>query len=127
MLLVVVLRCCEGAGIRGGPFRVVRREGLRIVVVWRRATFPHPVGWSIIAVPGLSFQVRNGAGRFPWAMAATSLSVMRPHRVVGGVCGCRGTGWWTPRVIACESAVPCVVKDRRLQGECVMRVFAVAC
>ena len=73
-----------GAGIRGGPFRVVRREGLRIVVVWRRATFPHPVGWSIIAVPGLSFQVRNGAGRFPWAMAATSLSVMRPHRVVGG-------------------------------------------
>ena len=84
VLLVVVLRCCEGAGIRGGPFRVVRREGLRIVVVWRRATFPHPVGWSIIAVPGLSFQVRNGAGRFPWAMAATSLSVMRPHRVVGG-------------------------------------------
>ena len=85
-------RCCwlssyavaRGAGIRGGPFRVVRREGLRIVVVWRRATFPHPVGWSIIAVPGLSFQVRNGAGRFPWAMAATSLSVMRPHRVVGG-------------------------------------------
>lgn len=55
------------------------------VVVWRRATFPHPVGWSIIAVPGLSFQVRNGAGRFPWAMAATSLSVMRPHRVVGVV------------------------------------------
>ena len=35
-------------------------------------------------MPGLSFQVRNGAGRFPWAMAATSLSVMRPHRVVGG-------------------------------------------
>ena len=73
VLLVVVLRCCEGAGIRGGPFRVVRREGLRIVVVWRRATFPHPVGWSIIAVPGLSFRVRDGAGRFSWAVTATKL------------------------------------------------------
>ena len=34
----------------GGPCRVVRR----------RATLPHPVGCSTIAVPGLSFRVRNG-------------------------------------------------------------------
>lgn len=31
-------------------------------------TLPHPVGCSTIGVHGLSFQVRNGAGRFPMAM-----------------------------------------------------------
>ena len=39
--------------LSGGPCRVVRR----------RATLPHPVGCSTIAVPGLSFRVRNGTGR----------------------------------------------------------------
>ena len=43
------------------------------VLWWRCATFPHPVGWSIIAVPGLSFRVRDGAGRFSWAVTATKL------------------------------------------------------
>ena len=47
----------------GGPCRVVRR----------RATLPHPVGCSTIAVPGLSFRVRNGTGRLSWAMAAANL------------------------------------------------------
>lgn len=47
----------------GGPCRVVRR----------RATLPHPVGCSTIAVPGLSFRVRNGTGRLTWAMAAANL------------------------------------------------------
>ena len=43
--------------------------------VWvrRRATLPHPSGCSTIAVPGLSFRVRNGSGRLPWAMAAANL------------------------------------------------------
>ena len=42
--------------------------------VWvrRRATLPHPSGCSTIAVPGLSFRVRNGSGRLPWAMAAAN-------------------------------------------------------
>ena len=41
-----------------------------ICVVWLRwfPTLPHPVGCSTIGVHGLSFQVRNGAGRFPMAM-----------------------------------------------------------
>ena len=66
-----------------------------------------------------------GVSPGPWPPQVFLLCV--PTGWWGGLCGCRGTGWWTPRVIACESAVPCVVKDRRLQGECVMRVFAVAC
>ena len=41
--------------------------------VRRRATLPHPVGCSTIAVPGLSFRVRNGTGRLTWAMAAANL------------------------------------------------------
>ena len=43
------------------------------VLVRRRATLPHPVGCSTIAVPGLRFRVRNGSGRLPWAMAAANL------------------------------------------------------
>lgn len=48
-------------------------EGLPVRVVRRRATLPHPVGCSTIAVPGLSFRVRNGTGRLTWAMAAANL------------------------------------------------------
>ena len=48
-------------------------EGLPVRVVRRRATLPHPVGCSTIAVPGLSFRVRNGTGRLTWAMAAVNL------------------------------------------------------
>ena len=44
-------------------------------VVRRCATLPHPVGCSTIAVPGLSFRVRNGSGRLPWAMAAANLQL----------------------------------------------------
>ena len=76
-------------GMRGGPgaragsgrgrFRIwkapwgVCSEGLPVSVVRRRATLPHPVGCSTIAVPGLSFRVRNGTGRLTWAMAAANL------------------------------------------------------
>ena len=39
----------------------------------RRATLPHPLECSTIAVLGLSFRVRNGTGRLTWAMAAANL------------------------------------------------------
>lgn len=64
-------------------------------VMRRCATLPHPVGCSTIAVPGLSFRVRNGSGRLPWAMAAASLQLSTR---VGWLCGCLGTGGWTRRV-----------------------------
>ena len=48
---------------RGEPYRVERR----------RATLPHPLGCSTIAVQGLSFRVRNGTGRLTLAMAAANL------------------------------------------------------
>ena len=61
-----------GFGYAGSPgtFKV---SGLPVRVVRRRATLPHPVGCSTIAVPGLSFRVRNGTGRLSWAMAAANL------------------------------------------------------
>ena len=69
--MTVVVGCCVWVWVdprglfasSGGPCRVVRR----------RATLPHPVGCSTIAVPGLSFRVRNGTGRLSWAMAAANL------------------------------------------------------
>ena len=71
LCLVGVLSCrfrvCEGA-----PWGVCSK-GLPVRVVRRRATLPHPVGCSTIAVPGLSFRVRNGTGRLTWAMAAANL------------------------------------------------------
>ena len=57
----------------GGPPGVVASSGGPCRVVRRRATLPHPVGCSTIAVPGLSFRVRNGTGRLSWAMAAANL------------------------------------------------------
>lgn len=48
-------------------------SGAFVSWVRRRATLPHPVGCSTIAVPGLSFRVRNGTGRLTWAMAAANL------------------------------------------------------
>ena len=48
---------------RGEPYRVERR----------RATLPHPLRCSTIAVQGLSFRVRNGTGRLTLAMVAANL------------------------------------------------------
>ena len=48
-------------------------KGLPVRVMRRRATLPHPLECSTIAVPGLSFRVRNGTGRLTWAMAAANL------------------------------------------------------
>ena len=44
-----------------------------LVVLWRCPTLPQPVGCSTIGAAGLSFQVRNVAGRFPGAMTTTRL------------------------------------------------------
>ena len=61
-----------GFGYAGSPgtFKV---SGLPVRVMRRRATLPHPVECSTIAVPGLSFRVRNGTGRLTWAMTAANL------------------------------------------------------
>ncbi len=41
--------------------------------VRRRPTLPHPGGCSTIGAGGLSFRVRDGTGRFPFAVAAVTL------------------------------------------------------
>ena len=64
-----VLRAYKGSP--GG----LNPSGLPASWVRRRATLPHPVGCSTIAVPGLSFRVRNGTGRLSWAMAAANLGL----------------------------------------------------
>ena len=45
------------------PLRAPREECLR-----RCVTLPHPLKCSTITVPGLSYRVRKGTGRDPWAM-----------------------------------------------------------
>ena len=71
LCLVGVLSCWFRV-YEGAPWGVCSK-GLPVRVVRRRATLPHPVGCSTIAVPGLSFRVRNGTGRLTWAMAAANL------------------------------------------------------
>ena len=59
-----------------------------LVVLWRCPTLPQPVGCSTIGAAGLSFQVRNVAGRFPGAMTTTRLFVQHcPPGCVFGGCG----------------------------------------
>lgn len=43
------------------------------MVVRLRPTLPHRHQCSTIGAEGLSFRVRNGAGRFPFAMTAETL------------------------------------------------------
>ena len=60
------------------------RHGHHIVVDLRGgAIFPHPMEWSIFAATRLSFQVRNGTGRFPCAMPPAKLVVhtLPTHRL----------------------------------------------
>ena len=74
---------------RGEPYRVERR----------RATLPHPLGCSTIAVQGLSFRVRNGTGRLTLAMAAANL-VDLPREAPGGSDrDGPGTGQWTRKSV----------------------------
>ena len=96
---------CPGVG--GGPCLsgYVEKGGGTLVVsppceVWvrRRATLPHPSGCSTIAVPGLSFRVRNGSGRLPWAMAAANLVLYIPQDRVS-TCSLGGSWWVGDRIV----------------------------
>ena len=78
-----VLRAYKGSP--GG----LNPSGLPASWMRRRATLPHPVGCSTIAVPGLSFRVRNGTGRLTWAMAAANLLLYGQTR--WGL-----PAWWRP-------------------------------
>ena len=71
------------------------------VLVRRRATLPHPAGCSTIAVPGLSFQVRN----------ARLVSLMPPPPWAG--CGSRGSGTGQGRERALASLGSSIARDPR--------------
>ena len=60
-----------------------------VSVLWRCPTLPQPIGCSTIGAAGLSFQVRNVAGRFPGAVTTTRLFVQHhpPAPCFGGGCG----------------------------------------
>jgi hypothetical protein len=55
------------------PQPVVAGQGSFTMYVRRRPTLPHRHQCSTIGAEGLSFRVRNGAGRFPFAMTAVTL------------------------------------------------------
>ena len=71
----------ECFGYAKAPWGVCSK-GLPVRVMRRRATLPHPVGCSTIAVPGLSFRVRKGTGRLTWAMT-TAKPIQRPTTRIG--------------------------------------------
>ena len=88
--------------------------------MWRFPTLPHPLGCSTIGAAGLSFQVRNVAGRFPGAVTTTRLcrpsppfcwpavwrgilaAVWRPGPPCGGV----GGGLVVVRIVVAASSCP---------------------
>ena len=88
----------ECFGYAKAPWGVCSK-GLPVRVVRRRATLPHPVGCSTIAVPGLSFRVRNGTGVSPgpWPPQIFSCTVRRWGLPA---CGGLGTGQRT-RICRC--------------------------
>jgi hypothetical protein len=88
----------RGPRVVGGP--------LCGVCVRRCPTLPHPGGCSTIGAGGLSFRVRNGAGRFPSAMAAVTCVEL--------------CGRWC-RVV---TPVPAVLQE--LHSGCVVCVFVVS-
>ena len=77
-----VLRHAEPAGDATTRSRLARTiskgppqgRPLRGTGVRRRPTLPHSLPCSTIGAEGLSFRVRNGTGRFPFAMTAVTLS-----------------------------------------------------
>ena len=107
----VVWGCWNGEG-RHAVWRC-RPSGF--VVLWRCPTLPRPIGCSTIGAAGLSFQVRNGAGRFPGAVTTTRFSVQHaPRQVIGGVwvdrgvhsgCGVCCLYCFTQRVVGCLFSV----------------------
>ena len=107
----VCSRARVGVGVCGGP-RLCARPPLG-GVLWRFPTLPHPLGCSTIGAAGLSFQVRNVAGRFPGAVTTTRLCRPRvgPPSLCGGVswpavwCGGVGGGLVVVRIVV--AAPPC--------------------
>ena len=70
-------------------------------VLWRCPTLPQPIGCSTIGAAGLSFQVRNGAGRFPGAVTTTRLCVQHcpPSLRLLFVCVWGGCGLIVVRIV----------------------------
>ena len=117
----LLVRVCSRAWVCvGGP-----RTGVRGPppggVLWRFPTLPHPLGCSTIGAAGLSFQVRNVAGRFPGAVTTTRLCRPPPlllarRRWVAGCPGRRVASWpvvwwgggWVGRgsYSGCGSSIP---------------------
>ncbi len=62
-----------GGQMRDGGRPRVWVAAITVMVVRRRPTLPPSPPGSTIGADGLSFRVRNGAGRFPAAMAAVTL------------------------------------------------------
>src|SRR5690625_3588013 len=58
------------AGMQKGRKR--NASGLFVVCVRRCPTLPHSLGCSTIGAEGLSFRVRDGTGRFPFAVTAVT-------------------------------------------------------
>src|SRR5690606_10102072 len=86
--------CTTESGARRTESRNSSRAGpegpaLLEKYVRRRPTLPQPLGCSTIGAERLNFRVRNGAGCFPFAMAAVTLwnSQTKPHPCCGGFCG----------------------------------------
>ena len=105
----------ECFGYAKAPWGVCSK-GLPVSVMRRRATLPHPVGCSTIAVPGLSFRVRNGTGRLSWAMAAANLGLSAGKRGFPPACGGSGTGQWTRLLLLTDRARVRIVLPVRLRG-----------
>ena len=77
--------------------------------VRRRPTLPQPGGCSTIGAEGLSFRVRDGTGRFPFAVAAVTLwnlSTFSGTRTVVLV----GWSWFGNRTVDASKKVCVVVK-----------------
>lgn len=89
-----------------------------VVVLWRCPTLPRPVDRSTIGVTGLSFQVRNVAGRFPGAMTTTNFVSnltdparhQRSRACVG--CACGGGGLIVVCIVVANSSRVCVSHTR---------------
>ena len=84
--------------------RLYKSLAASVGVLWRCPTLPQPIGCSTIGAAGLSFQVRNVAGRFPGAVTTTRLFVQHAPP---------GFGWvvWVDRGLysgcGCFAAVCC--------------------
>ena len=90
--------CVRVCGCVWGGLRTCVRGPPPGGVLWRFPTLPHPLGCSTIGAAGLSFQVRNVAGRFPGAVTTTSLCRPPPlllarRRWVAGCPGRRVASW----------------------------------